>query len=457
MSSISVDSRGSFRSGKSLSSLRSRSPPNRSTSNLQLLTTSIVSAGDQIALSPQPDTNSGTAEDVNKEASFLDFELSKDEIEELLGASHSIFSNDPSVHGLPPMSAGLETNSTALSQVTTQELLAIPAKEPRKKKDVSKIIGYKPVHSQEFNPLQGVKPPTSKFKYVAKNNMSGGNYAQDERDIGMSTSFSKVSLVLSENEAVAQPHPSIPQRVQLTGKYFSKTNGVVATHQPSIHARIHSPKEKLLHVEAHIEPMASLFSLQSNKPAKAGSPRKNSNSVDELIAIPTARARTPKNNHKSSAPIYMSDEMDAEPDLTLNVAATSDDHQAAQISGTVSKSQIQRESRKNKGKKIERVAYVLSPSKAEQRQLRTQSRLEPILRAKSAGMNNPREGSPEAPVRSSSQVEHSVEESEGSKFISHRKMLGWKLTSVSKRKELLELLDVLTHQQGKQRQHVLSP
>ena len=102
-----MDSRGSFRSGKSLSSLRSRSPPNRSTSNLQLLTTSIVSAGDQIALSPQPDTNSGTAEDVNKEASFLDFELSKDEIEELLGASHRIFSTDPSVHGLPPMSAGI--------------------------------------------------------------------------------------------------------------------------------------------------------------------------------------------------------------------------------------------------------------------------------------------------------------------------------------------------------------
>ncbi|RYY85443.1 hypothetical protein EON63_07415 [archaeon] len=73
-------------------------------------------------------------------------------------------------------------------------------------------------------------------------------------------------------------------------------------------------------------------------------------------------------------------------------------------------------------------------------------------------MNNPRatSPSPEPLARSSSHVEQSVE-SEGSRFVSHRKMLGWKLTSVSKRKELLELLDVLTHQQGKQRQHVLSP
>ncbi|RYG99788.1 hypothetical protein EON65_49960, partial [archaeon] len=366
------------------------------------MTTSIVSAGDQIALSPQPDTNLNIgdgASQLNKESSFLDFELSKDEIEELLGASHSIFSNDPSLSGLPPMSVGLETSSTALSQVTTQELLAIPSKEPRKKKDFTKVVGYKPVHSQELNLLHGVQPPTSKFKYMAKSNMH--NYhLQENSDIGMSTSFSKVSLVLSEEEVIPQPRSLVIPRAQLTGKYFSKTNGVVATHQAStslIHTRIHSPKEKLLHVEAHIEPMPSVFSLQSNKPGRSVSPRKNSTSVEELIAIPTARARTPKSrgaNNETSPSMYMNDEADVEPEApTFNQAISADDSHAVQVPEVLSKSQVQRELRKNKGK-VERIAYVLSPSRqgshesrAEQRQLRTHSRLEPILRAQSAGMN----------------------------------------------------------------------
>lgn len=425
----------------------------RSIGSHHSLITSIISGGnlENISLSPQRSiADQKFPVDEEARRSPFDFNLSQEEFDDLVGSQQSLLSGDTSIQRLPPLKPS----------VSYREKTMLPSPEPIKRKsDKVKVIGYAPLHAVEFNPLSSVEQPRSKFEYHSKSLARLPAAVDVDGKLGHQ-SLSKVSLLLSDS--VDSGSDGLPEQMisqhsygpKFAGKFLSRVDGFASVQPERSITSINN-----LQAHSTIEHMESVLSLQSDlihsqelvpvqRVGSAKDKQRPRTSSRPDIAIPTVRARTPKAQpdleaDADNARQFVEVSVQPSAEVASEITHTMSKH--LPLSDRVVKGKSPARPRKEPHTKTDRVAYVLSSAeRSAQRDERVLSKLKPILQASSATSTD----QPVPPSSGELGPEGSLDVAPVGAFIPHRKILGWKLTSVQKRKELIELLDLLSHPNG---------